>query len=75
MLELVAIFTTGGIMLFYKAFCVLKQDMIDILIKKILIQDRRGESSLLEEPYRIQWTFANQEGLVVVGVYREVFQV
>jgi hypothetical protein len=49
--------------------------MIDILIKKILIQDRRGESSLLEEPYRIQWTFANQEGLVVVGVYREVFQV
>lgn len=74
MLELVAIFTTGGIVLFYKAFALIKTDIIDCLIKKIMIQDRKAETSLLEEPFRLHWSFANKEGLVFVAVHREVFQ-
>ncbi len=74
MLELISIFTTGGILLFQKAFALIKTDIIDCLIKKILLQDRCAETSLLEEPYRLHWSFANQEGLVFVAVHREVFQ-
>jgi signal recognition particle receptor subunit alpha len=75
MLELAAIFTTGGLLLFYKAFCTLKFDIIDKLIKKILIQDKSGEDSYFEDPYRIKWSFANPHNLVIVLVYREMFQV
>lgn len=75
MLELAAIFTTGGFLLFYKAFCPLKFDVIDKLIRKILIQDKSGEESYFEDPYRIKWSFANPHNLVIVMVYREIFQV
>ena len=37
MLDLAVIFTTGGILLFYKSLCPLKFDIIDKLIKNILI--------------------------------------
>lgn len=37
MLDLACIFTTGGVILFYKAFFPMKIDVIDKLIKTILI--------------------------------------
>ncbi len=37
MIDLACIFTTGGVILFLKNFCALKFDVIDTLIKKVLI--------------------------------------
>jgi len=42
---LVCIFLTGGVILFYKAFCVLKFDILDCLIKKVLLQVKTSENS------------------------------
>jgi hypothetical protein len=38
MIDLACIFTTGGVVLFCKAFCDLKFDILDKLIKKVLIE-------------------------------------
>jgi len=73
MLELVAIFSTGGILLFYKAFSTMKFDVIDLLVKKILVQDKKGEQSYFADPYRVKWSFANQHNLVFLTIYREIF--
>ena len=75
MIELACIFTTGGVILFYKAFVTLKFDPIDVLIKKVLIQDRTGETSLHTDPYIIKWRLANDIGLIFTVVYREMFHV
>ena len=40
MIDLACIFSTGGIILFYKAFCTLKTDIVSDLITRNLINDR-----------------------------------
>jgi signal recognition particle receptor subunit alpha len=73
MLELACIFTTGGVVLFYKAFCTLTYDPIDVLIKKVLIQDKTAETAYFSDPYVIKWKLANDIGLIFAIVYREMF--
>jgi len=55
MIELACIFTTGGVVLFYKAFSTLRYDLVDDLIKKNLINERFSEQSYLLDNYRIEW--------------------
>lgn len=40
MFEFVCIFTTGGIVLWYKAFGDLKLDLLNIFIKNILLEEK-----------------------------------
>jgi hypothetical protein len=54
MIDLACIFTTGGIILFYKAFCVLKSDLIEVLIKDNLAKDK-NEMNFFSDPYRVFW--------------------
>ena len=74
MFDLVCIFTTGGVILFYKAFCALKFDIIDCLIKKVLLQEKTSEKSYLMEPYSVKWKKANEFNLIIAAVYQELFQ-
>jgi hypothetical protein len=39
MIDLACIFTTGGVVLFYKSFCDIKFDIIDQLIRKVIISN------------------------------------
>lgn len=55
MIELACIFTTGGIILFYKEFSAMRYDLVDNLIKKNLINERFSEQSYLLDNYRIMW--------------------
>ena len=73
MFDLVCIFTTGGVILFYKAFCVLKFDILDCLIKKVLLQEKQSESSYFVEPYVVKWKLANEFNLIITAVYQEMF--
>lgn len=73
MIDLACIFTTGGVVLFYKAFCTLKFDAIDLLVKKILVQDKAAETSSFMEPYMVKWKVANDLELVFALVYQEIF--
>lgn len=40
MFDFVCIFTTGGAVLWFKAFCDLKFDVMNIFIKNILIEEK-----------------------------------
>ena len=73
MFDLVCIFTTGGVILFYKAFCVLKFDILDCLIKKVLLQEKTSENSYFMEPYTVKWRLANEFNLIITAVYQELF--
>ncbi len=43
MFEYVCIFTTGGVVLWYKAFCELKQfELLNMFIKNILLEDKQS---------------------------------
>jgi signal recognition particle receptor subunit alpha len=74
MLDLACIFTTGGIVLFYKAFCEMKFDAIDLLIKKVLIQDKDSQIQYFVEPYIVKWNVVKELGLIFAVVYQELFQ-
>lgn len=73
MFDLVCIFTTGGVMLFYKAMCALKFDIVDYLVKNILIQEKNSQSHYTVDPYTAKWKFANEFKLIFVVIYQEMF--
>ena len=73
MIDLACVFTTGGVVLFYKTYCNLKFDAIDTLIKKVLVQDKAAESQLFLEPYMVKWKVANDLNLIFAIVYQEIF--
>jgi len=73
MIDLACVFTTGGVILFYKAFCNLKFDAIDSLVKRFLVQDKASENSSFMEPYMVKWKIANDLNLIFVVVYQEIF--
>lgn len=75
MIDMACIFTTGGVILFYKAFCTMKFDVLDILVKKVLIQDKTAENKYFVEPYNVKWRLANDLNLIFAVVYQEIFQV
>jgi len=74
MIDYACIFTTGGVVLFFKAFCTLKFDALDTVIKKVLVQDKVSESKYFIEPYMVRWKTANDLGLIFAIVYQEIFQ-
>lgn len=73
MIDLACVFTTGGVVLFYKTFCNLKFDAVDVLIKKVLVQDKGAETQLFLEPYMVKWKVANDLNLIFAIVYQEIF--
>ena len=67
MIDFACIFTSGGVILFQKAFCQLKVllflsnnvnfqfDIIELLISRSLVTDKSNDKSYFCEPYRITW--------------------
>ena len=72
MIELICIFTTRGVVLFYKAFSTLKSDLVDHLIKKNLINDRSSEKTYLIDNYRVLWRNNIEKGLIFMIAYGEL---
>ena len=74
MLDYACIFTTGGVLLFTKAFTTMKFDPIDLLIKRVLVQDKGSEQKLFLEPYQVRWTVDNNLKIIFAVAYQEIFQ-
>eukprot|EP01017_Pseudomicrothorax_dubius_P031412 TRINITY_DN4006_c0_g1_i1.p1 TRINITY_DN4006_c0_g1~~TRINITY_DN4006_c0_g1_i1.p1 ORF type:complete len:580 (+),score=194.09 TRINITY_DN4006_c0_g1_i1:106-1845(+) len=73
MIDLAAIFTTGGVLLFYRTFCTLKFDVLDSLVKKVLIQGKTSEASYFIDPYKVKWLVSSELKLIFVIAYQEIF--
>ena len=72
MIDVVCIFTTGGVLLFYKAFVGLKFDPIDLFIKNVLVQERTSDKEYVCDPYTIKWRQNNNLGLIIAAAYKNL---
>lgn len=68
MLNLAAIFTTSGVLLFYKAFDTLKFDILDSLIQNNLAKDKNNQTIFID-PYRVMWLKSTENNLFFVIVF------
>ncbi|KAJ3109138.1 hypothetical protein HDU96_007301 [Phlyctochytrium bullatum] len=77
MLDLVQVLTKGGLVLWAREFAELRRSIshpVDALITDILVEERAGIEHYDTDCYRVQWTFANDLGLIFVVVYQKILQ-
>ncbi|CAD8178512.1 unnamed protein product [Paramecium pentaurelia] len=69
MIDLVSIITTGGVILFYKALCQIKEDVLGKVIDGCLQQ----KTQLQLGSMKVQWVILNELGLIFIVSYQEIF--
>ena len=76
MFEYVCIFTTGGVVLWYRAFCELKQfEMLNMFIKNILLEEKAGAKTQFNyQDCVLKWRVQNDMNLVFAIIYKEILQ-
>ena len=72
MFDFFCIFTTGGVVLWCKAFVEIRFDLINQLIKDIIIEEKSGLTQYTFKDYIIRFKVANDLGLVFTAVYNKV---
>lgn len=72
MFDYFCIFTTGGVVLWYKAFVDLRFDLINQLIKDIMIEEKTAKNYYISKGSIVKWNIANELGIVFTVVYKEV---
>ncbi|KAI8147149.1 signal recognition particle, alpha subunit, N-terminal-domain-containing protein [Fennellomyces sp. T-0311] len=74
MLDLFAILSKGGFVLWQKTFIPVMGSPIDALIKDVLIEERAGTNIFYKDSYALKWTFANEADLVFVVAFQKILQ-
>lgn len=69
MIDLVTVFTKGGLVLWTHRKPALKESPVNALIEKVLMSDKSGESVFPFEEYSVKWAFANELNLVFVVAF------
>jgi len=72
MFDYFCIFTTGGVVLWYKAFVEMQFDLINQLIKDIMIEEKSAKSQFITKGNIIKWKVANELNIIFTVVYKEV---
>jgi hypothetical protein len=72
MFDYFCIFTTSGVVLWYKAFVEMKFDLINQLIKDIMIEEKTAKNQYTYKGSIIKWKIANELNLIFTVVYKEV---
>jgi signal recognition particle receptor subunit alpha len=76
MIDFFCIFTTGGLILWYKTFLNIKFDsFINNLIKTILLDEKRTQEIFVEKATVLRWRVVNEAGLIFVVAYQECYNV
>ena len=74
MFDFVCIFTTGGVVLWFKAFCDMKLDLLNIFIKNILLEEKTAQHQFNFAEYVLKWKVQNDLKLVFAIIYKEILQ-
>eukprot|EP00871_Galdieria_phlegrea_P001730 jgi/Galph1/2558/GphlegSOOS_G1223.1 len=69
MIDLFAIFTRGGFVLFYESFISLDGRPLDRLIRSVLLEQKAGLGQLSYGNYTVKWTLSNAFNLVFAVVF------
>lgn len=72
MFDYFCIFTTGGVVLWYKAFIDIKFDLINQLIKDIMIEEKTAKDQFIHKGSVVKWRVANELNIVFTVVYKEI---
>jgi hypothetical protein len=76
MIDLFCIFSTGGLILWYKSFVSSEfADLINLLIKNILLDEKRTQEFYLHNGNVMRWKVINNAGLIFVVSYQESYNV
>jgi len=79
MFDFVCIFTTGGVLLWSKAFYAdcFNLDLVNIFIKSVLLDDgsrSQTRKQFIYQDYMLKWQAAADVKLVFLVVYKEILQ-
>ena len=77
MINFFCIFTTGGVVLWAKVMAegVAQVDIVNSLVKNILMMEKTNQSSYSQGGSAVKWRFVNELGLIFTCVYREILQI
>ena len=76
MIDLFCIYTTGGLILWYKTFVSETfEATINKLIKDILLDQKRNQDSFNEKGRIMKWKVNNESGLIFLVAFREDYGV
>ena len=76
MIDLFCIFTTGGLILWYKTFVGNKfENLLNMLIKNILLDEKRNQEFYAFNGSIMRWRIMNDAGIVYVVCYQESYNV
>ncbi len=76
MIDLFCIFTTGGLILWYKTFVVIKfENLINNLIRNILLDQKRNQDYHNVNGTILRWKVVNESGLIFLVAYQEDYGV
>lgn len=76
MIDLICIFTAGGLILWYKAFVSDNfENAMNKLIKDILLDQKRNQDSLYEKGRVLKWKVNNETGIIFLVGFREEYGV
>ena len=76
MFDYVCIFTTGGAVLWYRAFCEAKSqlDLLNIFVKNILLEEKTAKTHFNVQDCVLKWRVQNDLQLVFAIIYKEILQ-
>ncbi|KAM3130050.1 hypothetical protein pb186bvf_017848 [Paramecium bursaria] len=69
MIDLASVITTGGVILFYKVFDIIKEDILSKVVDGIVTQ----RQFIKVNTTKVQWLLLNELGLVLIVAYQESF--
>lgn len=76
MIDLFCIFTTGGLILWYKTFVGIKfENIINNLIRNILLDQKRNQDYHNVNGTIMRWKVVNESGLIFLVAYQEAYGV
>lgn len=76
LLDFFCIFSTGGLILWYKQFVQTRLDtFLNYLIKSILLNQKRNLDYCVEKGTVLRWKIADEQGLIFVAAYQESYSV
>ena len=74
MFDLICIFTKGGVVLWSKMFCTAGVELVNILIKNVILEEKTSMNQFVYQNYIFKWRLENQSGLIFAVIYQEVLQ-
>jgi len=73
MIDFFCIFSTGGLILWFKQFATFNVDLINLLIRNILMDEKRNQDYYTVDGIVMRWKVVNDKGLIFTAAYQQSY--